>query len=168
MLRRWNRPNGYRQVLVIGLPLVVSMGSQTLMLFTDRVFLAGYSLDAIAAALPAGIMSFFCTCFFLGVASYVNVFVAQYTGAGQPEKVAASVWQGLYFSLFSGLFLAAFWLLAEVIFALGGHPPRAHRETPISGVIMASGPPWPPAAGAYFSGARLTRPGWSATCWGRR
>ena len=48
-----NRP--YRQVLRVSLPLVISMSSTMIMEFTDRIFLANYSLNAIAAALPAGI-----------------------------------------------------------------------------------------------------------------
>ena len=44
------------------------MGSITVMQFTDRVFLANYSVDAIAAALPAGIASFTFISFFMGVA----------------------------------------------------------------------------------------------------
>jgi MATE family multidrug resistance protein len=51
MKERWSKPNGYRQVLSISLPLVASMGSITLMQFTDRIFLANYSVDAIAAAI---------------------------------------------------------------------------------------------------------------------
>ena len=54
----------YREVLRISLPLVVSMSSTMIMEFTDRVFLANYSLDAIAAALPAGITSFLFISFF--------------------------------------------------------------------------------------------------------
>ena len=38
MVKRWSKPNGYRQVLAISLPLVASMGSITLMQFTDRMF----------------------------------------------------------------------------------------------------------------------------------
>jgi MATE family multidrug resistance protein len=98
MIERWSRPYGYRQVLAISLPLVASMGSFTLMQFTDRVFLANYSVDAIAAALPAGIASFTCIAFFMGVANYTNAFVAQYTGARAFSRVGASLWQGIYFS----------------------------------------------------------------------
>ena len=36
---RWNRENGYRQVLSIAFPLVLSMGSVAIMLFVDRMFL---------------------------------------------------------------------------------------------------------------------------------
>ena len=100
MIERWLKPNGYRQVLAISLPLVASMGSITLMQFTDRVFLSNYSLDAIAAALPAGIASFTFISFFMGVAQYTNAFVAQYTGAQAFNRVGAAVWQGIYFSLF--------------------------------------------------------------------
>ncbi|MFH1124440.1 MAG: MATE family efflux transporter, partial [Pseudomonadota bacterium] len=124
MIERWSKPNGYRQVLAISLPLVASMGSITLMQFTDRVFLANYSVDAIAAALPAGIASFTCIAFFMGVANYTNAFVAQYTGAGALSRVGAALWQGIYFSLFAALFLASLFFLAEPLFTLVGHSPR--------------------------------------------
>ena len=39
LLQRWREPNGYKDVLAVSLPLVVSMGSITLMQFTDRLFL---------------------------------------------------------------------------------------------------------------------------------
>ncbi|MDH3885700.1 MAG: MATE family efflux transporter, partial [Desulfobacterales bacterium] len=96
----------YRQVLRVSLPLVISMSSTMIMEFTDRVFLANYSLDAIAAALPAGITAFLFISFFLGTAQYLNVFVAQYVGSGRPQRVGAVLWQGIYFSVFSGVALA--------------------------------------------------------------
>ena len=34
------RPGGYREMLSVAYPLVLSMGTFTLMQFTDRVFLA--------------------------------------------------------------------------------------------------------------------------------
>jgi len=43
----------YRTVITVSLPLVMSMAATTVMEFTDRVFLANYNMDAIAAALPA-------------------------------------------------------------------------------------------------------------------
>ena len=47
----------YRRILHVSMPLVASLGATTVMEFTDRLFLAHYSLDAIAAATPAGIMA---------------------------------------------------------------------------------------------------------------
>ena len=121
MIERWSRLNGYREVLAISLPLVASMGSITVMQFTDRVFLANYSLDAIAASLPAGIASFTFISFFMGVANYTNVFVAQYTGAGAYDRVGAALWQGIYFSLGAAAFLALICSISDSLFDLIGH-----------------------------------------------
>ena len=115
-----NRP--YRQVLRVSLPLVISMSSTMIMEFTDRVFLANYSLDAIAAALPAGIAAFLFISIFLGTAQYLNVFVAQYVGSGQSQRVGAALWQGNYFALFSAAAMVGLSFLAEPLFALAGHP----------------------------------------------
>ena len=123
MIERWSKPNGYRQVLSVSLPLVASMGSITLMQFTDRIFLANYSLDAIAAALPAGIASFTFVSFFMGVASYSNAFVAQYTGAQALKRVGATLWQGIYFSLFSAILMAMLVFCSNWLFQIIGHSP---------------------------------------------
>jgi MATE family multidrug resistance protein len=93
-----------------------------IMEFTDRVFLANYSLDAIAAALPAGIAAFLFISIFLGTAQYLNVFVAQYVGSGRSERVGAALWQGIYFALFSAAMMIGLSFLSEPLFALGGHP----------------------------------------------
>lgn len=123
-MRRWHMRGGYREVLVVGLPLVASMVSGTVMQFTDRMFLAHHSLEALAASLSASITNFVFMAFFVGVASYVNVFVAQYMGAGQPERVGRSLWQGLWFSLLAGGVMALMALPADGLFALAGHAPE--------------------------------------------
>lgn len=161
MLKRWSQPNGYRQVLAIGLPLVASFGTTSLIHFTDRVFLSNYAVDAIAAALPAGITSFLFLGFFMGVASYVNVFVAQYLGAGMQNRVGAALWQGIYFSLGAAVILASLYFLAEPLFMISGHPREIqHLEVTYfrililgSGlVVMAT------SLSCFFSGQGLTRP----------
>jgi multidrug resistance protein, MATE family len=123
MFRRWSKPYGYREVLNISLPLVASMGSITLMQFTDRLFLATYSVDAIAAALPAGIASFTFIAFFMGVGNYTNAFVAQYCGAGAFDRIGRALWQGIWFSIFSGVLLALLYFVSDDIFRFIGHSP---------------------------------------------
>jgi MATE family multidrug resistance protein len=151
----------YRQVLRVSLPLVVSMSSTMVMEFTDRIFLANYSLDAIAAALPAGIAAFLFISFFLGTAQYLNVFVAQYTGSGRLQRVGAALWQGIYFSLLSAVAMAVLFFLARPLFEFGGHPPEV-RVLEItyfrvlclgSGVLIAA-----TALSCFFSGRGKTRP----------
>ena len=151
----------YRKVLRISLPLVVSMSSTMVMEFTDRIFLANYSLDAIAAALPAGIAAFLFISFFLGTAQYLNVFVAQYVGSGRPQRVGAILWQGVYFSLFSAAAMAGLSFLAEPFFALGGHPIEVQVLEAVyfkilclgSGILIAG-----IGLSCFFSGRGLTRP----------
>ena len=150
----------YRKVLRISLPLVISMSSTMIMEFTDRVFLANYSLDAIAAALPAGITAFLLISFFLGTAQYLNVFVAQYSGSGRPQRVGAVLWQGIYFSVLSGVALAGLSFLAEPLFRLGGHPIEVQILEAVyfkvlcrgSGILIVG-----TALSCFFSGRGQTR-----------
>ena len=53
ILRNIAKKNRYHEILRVCLPLVLSLSATTLMEFTDRVFLANYSLEAISASLPA-------------------------------------------------------------------------------------------------------------------
>ncbi|MDR1080591.1 MAG: MATE family efflux transporter [Deltaproteobacteria bacterium] len=120
--RRWAARMGYREVLALGVPLVTSTLASSAMMFTDRLFLSRFSLDSIAAALPAGIMKFMLTAFFFGTVTYTGVFAAQYVGAGKPRRAAASLWQGLYLSLAFGFGLYSLYFLGPWIFSLAGHP----------------------------------------------
>ncbi|WP_319780912.1 MATE family efflux transporter [Maridesulfovibrio sp.] len=156
----WNKPFGYKHVLDISMPLAVSMASTTIMQVTDRIFLGRYSMEAIAAALPAGILSFLFISFFMGVASYINVFIAQYTGAAKPERVASSLWQGIYFALGSWLVLGAmgFWLTP--LLESGGHPPEVLKlEIQYFRILMlgAGLPVLDTALSGFFAGRGLTR-----------
>jgi MATE family multidrug resistance protein len=102
-------------------PLVVSTCFWTIMTFTDRMFLLWYSNAAMAAALPAGLVSFTVLCFPFGLVAYISTFVAQYYGAGVPERVGLITWQGLWISLAAAPFVLATVPLAPWIFAWSGH-----------------------------------------------
>ena len=152
---RWDGPGGYREVLKLAVPMILSFGSWSLMHFVDRMYLSWYDRDALAAALPAGILSFTLGTFFLGTAGYVNTFVAQYVGAGRPHRVGASVWQGIHFSIASGLLLMGLIPLAPAIFALVGHEPAVQLGEVVYFQILCIG--WipmlvMPAVSSFFSG----------------
>ncbi len=119
----WSRPCGPRDVVVLALPLIISTMSWTVMNFIDRMYLLWYSTEAMAAALPAGILHYTMICFPLGLASYVNTFVAQYEGAGRPDRIGASVWQGIWIGIAcTPLFLAVV-PLTPALFHPTGHNP---------------------------------------------
>jgi len=71
------QPGSMRELLIVALPLAVSSGSLSLMHVVDRVFMTWVSTDALAAGLPAGLLSWTVMSVPLGIASYVNTFVAQ-------------------------------------------------------------------------------------------
>jgi MATE family multidrug resistance protein len=121
------RNNRYQTLLTVSLPLVLSMAATTVMEFTDRVFLANYAIDAIAAAMPAGIAAFLVLTFFTGVTAYLNVFVAQYTGAGSFSRIGLCLWQGIYFSMMAAFILMGLSFTAHQIFQWGGHPPEVQK-----------------------------------------
>lgn len=145
----------------IGLPLVVSMLSSTVMTFTDRVFLGNYSIEALGASLPASIVAFLFLSFFMGVTEYIGVFIAQFTGSLQNERVGSALWQGLWFCLPSGLVLASLWFVAEPLFALGGHPEEIRiLEVEYFRILTLGGGPFLVGLclSSFFSGRGMTKP----------
>ncbi|MEE4356555.1 MAG: MATE family efflux transporter [Desulfococcaceae bacterium] len=151
----------YREVLRVSLPLVAGTSTTMVMEFTDRVFLSHYSLTAIAAAMPGGIAAFLFISFFMGIAGYVSVFIAQYIGASARKRVGSALWQGIYFSLFSGILLAGLWFIAVPLFRLGGHPPEVQAEEVVYFRILCLGGGWNVlqlCLSSFYSGLGKTRP----------
>ncbi|HET6423753.1 MAG TPA: MATE family efflux transporter [Planctomycetaceae bacterium] len=122
-----HRPGSYAELLAIAIPMMMSSGTQSIMHVIDRMFVTWLSQDALAAALPAGILYWSCLSLPFGIASYINTFVAQYDGAGKPERVAAAVWQGLYFSVVAGLLMSLMAPWSDAIFNFIGHAPEVAR-----------------------------------------
>ncbi|CAK7070737.1 MAG: Multidrug resistance protein NorM [Desulfovibrio sp.] len=160
-LKRWNAPQGYREVLRVGLPLVAGMASSTVMQFTDRLFLSHYSVTSIAAALPSAMAAMVLQLPLIGVCGYVSVFIAHYIGAGRHKEVGAALWQGLWVALASMTVLAFACLLAEPIFAWTGHPPAVQAEEVIYFRILTLGSIFPlfgTVVSGFFIGRGFTRP----------
>ena len=156
----WNRSNGGRDILRISLPLLVSMSSHTVMLFTDRLFLGRYSFDAIAAATPSGMTAFMFTCFFSGTVTFTNTLVAQYVGAGAPRRAGAALWQAIYFALGAGAILAALSGAGRPLFRMAGHPAAIQGMEHIYFSILMQGSVFAllhDALSCFFSGRGKTR-----------
>ena len=143
------------------MPLVASTMTTLVMQFTDRVFLANYSLDAIAAALPAGVVFYLFVYFFMGTAGYVNVFIAQYTGSGSLHRVGAALWQGIYFSILASLAMLLLYFCAGPIFRLGGHSPEVQQLEVVYFRVLCLGSGFlvvGTALSCFYSGRGMTRP----------
>ncbi|MEE4166068.1 MAG: MATE family efflux transporter, partial [Desulfocapsaceae bacterium] len=130
----------YREVLSVCLPLVIGMSATTVMEFTDRVFLSNYSIEAISAATPAGISAYLFMAFLGGIGGYCGVFIAQYYGSGQYDRIGSVVWQGIYFCLISAiLLLIVAHFLTVPLFRLVGHSPEVRRLEEIYFAILCQG-----------------------------
>ncbi len=123
MLGQRTRPDRAtaRQILKLAWPLILSNSFWVLQISLDRIFLGHSSSDAVGASMAASLLLWVPLALLQGTASYATTFVAQYTGAGQPERVGAAVWQSLRFSIVAGLAFLLFMPVAEWIIALGGH-----------------------------------------------
>ncbi|MGD9067354.1 MAG: MATE family efflux transporter, partial [Desulfobacterales bacterium] len=119
---------GYREVLVVAIPLILSTATWSVQHFVDRMFLTWYSPEAIAAAMPAGMLNFSMVSIFMGTAGYVTTFVAQYYGAERYDRIGPALWQGIYVSLFGGLVILCAIPFAEPVFRLVGHSPLVQQN----------------------------------------
>ena len=158
---RWSAPFGYREVLRVGLPLIASMASSTLMQFTDRLFLSHYSVDAIAAAGAAGAIGMVPQLTLMGFCGYVSVLIAQYTGARLSEKVGPALWQGVWAALGGGLVLGLFFLAARPLFIWADHGPALlDMEITYFRILSAGGVFFLLSAvfSGFFVGRGITRP----------
>lgn len=159
MILRWREEGGYRDVLRMAAPLILSTGSWSLQIFVDRVFLSWYGRDVLAASLPAGMLHFTFSSLFIGTVAYVNTFVAQYWGADRPERVGPAVWQGIYIALASGLVILCLMPFSEIFFAWAGHEPRIRAlEAEYFRILCFMGPGITGVAvSSFFSGRGDTR-----------
>jgi len=148
---RYHSQAGYRELLKIAIPLILSTSAWSIQHFVDRMFLTWYSPESIAAAMPAGIFNFTIMTLFIGTAGYINTFVAQYFGAGQHRKIGPIVWQGIYIAVIGGIFHLALIPLAKSMFGFIGHEPEIQHLEIIYFRILCLGA-FPAIASSAFSG----------------
>ena len=125
------------------------------------MFLSWYSTEALAAALPTGILSFTLISLFMGTSGYVSTFIAQYIGASRPERVGPAMWQGMYFALIGGLLLACTALFSKPIFSFIGHSPEVQILESEYWIFLTLGGIFPIAqatVAGFFSGLGKTYP----------
>jgi len=82
-------------MLKLAAPMIVTYVSFTAMQFVDRFMVSSLGTAALAAILPAGIISFVPASFALGVITSVNTFVSQSLGRGNKEDCSNYCWQAI-------------------------------------------------------------------------
>ncbi len=158
---RWEGRGGWKELLAVSFPLILSTSAASLQHFIDRLFLSWFSPEAIAAAMPAGMLQFTLLSIFIGTAGYSSTFVAQYYGATRSESIGPAVWQGVYISLLGALFVVLTLPFAGMFFGWLGHPETvaAYEVEYYTTLCWGAFPAIAGSAlGGYFSGQGRTWP----------
>ncbi|CUI15845.1 hypothetical protein PNK_0207 [Candidatus Protochlamydia naegleriophila] len=130
-----------KEMMYIAFPLMLSSLSVSSMVFVDRLFLARFSVPAFNAVSNAMTLGWAFVFGWMVLTSIAEVFVAQYNGAGQKERLGEPVWQMIWLSIFSALFFIPLSLYGGEWFY--GVDPERQLEKDYFSWMMLFGPSLP-------------------------
>ena len=150
----------YLEILKLVWPLALGMINNAVMQFVDRAFLAGYSMTAFEAVLPASTLSWVFVGFFQATVAYSGVFVAHYHGANDRRMCRVSLQAATVLAVVSGALVVA--LIPAANWILGKTAPygellaleREYCDICLAGGFFVCAQM---AAASYFTGRGLTR-----------
>lgn len=151
---------GLREMLTISLPMVVSQASETVMVFTDRLFLSRLEPVSMNAAMGGGLTAFMLTTFFLGLIGYTTALAAQYLGAGRQKRCSTVLSQAVIIALAAYPLILAVRPLAHGLFALTDipaeqlEPQKLYFDILLGGTILVL---LRSCFASFFSGVGQTR-----------
>lgn len=90
---------GIKEMLQIAVPMLVSNSCETVMTFTDRLFLSRLGSVQMSAAMSGGMSSFVLSIFFIGLIGYSTAMIAQYYGAGNKKKCGSCTFHAFIIAL---------------------------------------------------------------------
>jgi MATE family multidrug resistance protein len=92
-----------RGLLILAAPLILGMGANALMQFTDRWYLSFIAPVGLEVGYPAGITSYLLICLFHSSASYAATFAAQHHGADERRQCGPATWPALWLAVAAGI-----------------------------------------------------------------
>ena len=84
-----------KEMFHVAIPMVVSSACETVMMFTDRLFLSKLGSEHMSAAMGGGISAFMVMSFFVGLLGYSTAVTAQYFGRNEGKLFAKVTYQAL-------------------------------------------------------------------------
>ena len=109
-------------MLAIALPMVVSHACDTVMVFTDRLFLSRLGPVHMNASMAGGLTSFMAMTFFIGLTGYTTALVAQNLGARQKDQCAKATTQAFIIAVVAYPLILLARPLIHLCFAKSGIP----------------------------------------------
>lgn len=147
------------EVLRVALPLMISAGTFSLVLFADRTLLLWYDGESMSASMAGGNLFWVLVCLPVGIASMTGAIVSQYVGAEEEEHIGRFLWQAVWMSFLSAPLFALFAAGAQQMFQATGQPSHLlELETLYLRLLMlgAVGLVLESALSGFFSGTERT------------
>ncbi len=116
------KKHNFREVIRIAAPAVIVMSSYTIMGLVDTLIVGKLGTKQLAAV---GMTSILIWCFyslFNGTSKGITTFVSQYHGARSYRICGYLAWQGLYFSLISGIIIISIRFIGPILFQIINPP----------------------------------------------
>lgn len=140
LLAWWASPWGPGPLIQLALPLMISAGFASLILFTDRTLLYWQSELSASAALGGGSFYWALICLPMGLLGYISTFVSQYRGAKQTHRIGAvyrhaQILAWLIVPVLVLAFIAAHWLFRSA----GHHRELAELESTYLRILLVGG-----------------------------
>jgi multidrug resistance protein, MATE family len=148
------------EVLRMALPLMISTGTFSLVLFADRTLLLYYDGQQMSAAMAAGNLYWTLVCLPIGIASMTGAIVAQYVGSGKEHEVGRFLWQVVWLALAASPLFALIAFYAPALFRISG---QVEALIPLETTYMrllllgAVGSVMETGLSGFFSGTQRTR-----------
>jgi MATE family multidrug resistance protein len=154
-----------RALLTLAWPIVLARATQSVIGFTDALFVAPLGEAELAATTTGALNTFAAILLPMGTVFIVQSFVAQLRGRGELQSVPRYAWYGLVLALLAGGFAALIipfvpWLLSSF-----GYEPAVHgaMSTYVAIRLLSVGPAVGiEALGNWFGGMGRTRPAMNA------
>ena len=149
-----------REVLRVALPLMISAGMFSIVLFADRTLLMQYDGASMSASMAGGNLYWVLICVPIGAASMTGAIIGQLIGNNESHKVGRLLWQSMWLSLMTIPWFAFGALIAESLFRWTGQPESLIAgETTYLRILMLGAPGLviESALSGFFSGTERTR-----------
>lgn len=91
-------------LLKVSIPLMLTGATESIMMFSDRAFLAHHSIEAMNVASATFMMTAVFVFFGVAIAGIAEVLAGQYNGEKRFDLVSRPIWQMIWFSLSLFLF----------------------------------------------------------------
>ena len=117
----WFDRRKYSEIIRLSVPLILSHAGFVLMGFTDGMFLAKYSPEAIGASGMSGMVNWLVASLFIGVVGYAGTITANNIGAQREDMIGSVIWQSVYLAFAFGAVSFLLGFLAEPLYQLIGH-----------------------------------------------